>query len=131
VQKLGATVNTKIHMNSQNIKHKNNRDLDPMVTDKALNIAQGIKQGNQTKTQTKLVAQGIGKGIELYKKQQNKKQREIDKNRKKELKNNANIESNNIGKTNQSQKNTLLTQANIAWGLLLLSWLFFIVYFFK
>lgn len=102
-----------------------------MVTDKALNIAQGIKQGNQTKTQTKLVAQGIGKGIELYKKQQNKKQRDIDKNRKKELKNKANIESNNIGKTNQSQKNTLLTQANIAWGLLLLSWLFFIVYFFK
>jgi len=44
-----------------------------MVTDKALNIAQGIKQANQTKTQTKLVAQGIGKGIELYKKQQNKK----------------------------------------------------------
>jgi len=60
-------------MTSQNIKHKSNRDLEPMVSDKALNIAQGIKQANQTKTQTKLVAQGIGKGIELYKKQQNKK----------------------------------------------------------
>jgi hypothetical protein len=56
-------------MMSENTKHQNNKDLDSMVTDKALNIAQGIKQENQTKTQTKLVAQGIGKGIELYKKQ--------------------------------------------------------------
>lgn len=118
-------------MMSQNIKHKNNKDLDSMVTDKALNIAQGIKQGSQTKTQTKLVAQGIGKGIELYKKQQNKKQRDIDKNKKKELKNKSNSESNNIGKTNQFQKKTLISQANLAWGLLLLSWLFFLVYFFK
>ena len=118
-------------MMSQNIKHKNNKDLDSMVTDKALNIAQGIKQGNQTKTQTKLVAQGIGKGIELYKKQQNKKQRDIDKNKKKELKNKSNSESNNIGKANQFQKKTLISQANLAWGLLLLSWLFFLVYFYK
>ena len=118
-------------MNSQNIRHKNNKDPDSMVTDKALNIAQGIKQGNQTKTQTKLVAQGIGKGIELYKKQQNKKQRDIDKNKKKELKNKLNSESNNIGKANQSQINSFVSQANIAWGLLLLSWLFFIIYFFK
>ncbi len=118
-------------MTSQNTKHKNNKDPDSMVIDKALSIAQGIKQGNQTKTQTKLVAQGIGKGIELYKNQQNKKQRDIDKNKKKELKNKLNSESNNIGKTYPAQKKTLLTQANIAWGLLLLSWLFFLVYFFK
>lgn len=39
-----------------------------MVTYKALNIAQGITQQNQTKTQTKLAAQVIGKGIDLYKK---------------------------------------------------------------
>lgn len=102
-----------------------------MVTDKALNIAQGIKQEKQTKAQTKLVAQGIGKGIELYKKQQNKKQRDIEKNRKRELKNKANSESTNIGKTNQPQRKTWISQAKIAWGLLLLSWLFFLVYFFK
>jgi len=101
-----------------------------MVTDKALNIAQGIKQVSQTKAQTKLVAQGIGKGIELYKKQLNKKQRDIDKSKKKELRNKASIES-DIGQANPSQNNTFFTQANIAWGLLLLSWLFFIVYFFK
>lgn len=118
-------------MISQNIKHKNNKDLDSMVADKALNIAQGVKQGNQTKTQTKLVAKGIGKGIELYKKQQNKKLRDIDKNKKKELKNKLNSENNNIGTSNQFQKKTFISQANLAWGLLLLSWLFFLVYFFK
>lgn len=118
-------------MTSQNTKHKNNKDPDSMVSDKALNIAQGIKQGNQTKTQTKLVAQGIGKGIELYKKQQNKKQRDIDKNKKKELKNKANIENNNVDESNQSRKKTLISQANLAWGLLLLSWLFFLFYFYK
>lgn len=118
-------------MVSQNIKQKNNKELDSMVSDKALNIAQGIKQGNQTKTQTKLVAQGIGKGIELYKKQQNKKQRDIDKNKKRELKNKLNSESNNIGQLNQSQKRTFISQENLAWGMLLLSWLFFLVYFFK
>jgi hypothetical protein len=131
VQKIGSKVNTKIHMMAQNIKHKNNKDPDSMVTDKALNIAQGIKQGNQTKTQTKLVAQGIGKGIELYKKQQNKKQRDIDKNRKKELKAKLNSESNHIGQLSQSRKRTFISQANLAWGLLVLSWLFFLVYFFK
>jgi hypothetical protein len=116
---------------SQHIKHKNNKDPDSMVTDKALNIAQGIKQQNQTKTQTKLGAQGIGKGIELYKKQQNKKQREIDRNRKRELKNRLNSDSNSIGQLNQSQKRTVISQANLAWALLLLSWLFFLAYFFK
>jgi len=30
-------------------KHKNNKELDSMVTDKALNIAQGIKQENKQK----------------------------------------------------------------------------------
>ncbi len=118
-------------MNAQNIKNKSNKDFDSMVADKALNIAQGVKQGNQTKTQTKLVAKGIGKGIELYKKQQNKKLRDIDKSRKKELKNKLNSESHTIGQLNPSQKRTFISQANLAWGLLLLSWLFFLVYFFK
>lgn len=131
VKKIGSAVNTEIHMMTQNIKHKNNKDSDSMVTDKALNISQSIKQEKQTKAQTKLVAQGIGKGIELYKKQQNKKQRDIDKNRKRELKNKLNSESNNIGQSNQSQKKTSISQAQIAWGLLILSWLFFLVYIFK
>jgi hypothetical protein len=118
-------------MNTQNLKQKNNKDIGSMGTDKALNIAQGIKQGNQTKIQTKLVAKGIDKGIELYKKQQNKKLREIDKSRKKELKNKLNSESQTIDQLKPSQKRPFISQAKFAWALLLLSWLFFLIYLFK
>ena len=42
-------------------------------------IAKGIQRPTQTKEQTKLVAQGIQKGIALYKKQQKSKAHELDK----------------------------------------------------
>jgi len=38
-----------------------------------LKIARGTQRPAQTKEQTRLIAQGIQKGIELYKKQQKKK----------------------------------------------------------
>ena len=48
-----------------------------------MRIARGIQRPAQTKQQTRLIAQGIQKGIEQYKKQQNTRARELDKNRKK------------------------------------------------
>jgi len=51
-----------------------------------MKVARSIQKPGQTKEQTKLVAQGIAKGIELYKKQQSAKARERDKSRKKALK---------------------------------------------
>jgi len=52
----------------------------------ALRMARSIQTPGQTKEQTKLIAQGIAKGIELYKKQQSAKARERDKLRKRLLK---------------------------------------------
>lgn len=49
----------------------------------ALQIARRIQTPGQSKEQTKLIAQGIAKGIALYRKQQNEKLRERDKLRKK------------------------------------------------
>ena len=46
-------------------------------------IANGIKRPEQSKEQTKLISQGIQKGIEIYKKQQKVKARELDKHLKK------------------------------------------------
>jgi hypothetical protein len=51
--------------------------------DEALRIARGMQRPGQTKEQTKLIAQGIRKGIEHYKKQQSARARELDKNLKK------------------------------------------------
>jgi len=49
----------------------------------AQQLANHIKKPGQTKEQTRLITQGIQKGIELYKKQQKAKARELDKKLKK------------------------------------------------
>jgi hypothetical protein len=51
--------------------------------DEATRIARGTQRPGQEKEQTKLIAQGVQKGIEQYKKQQNAKARELDKKLKK------------------------------------------------
>ena len=51
--------------------------------DEAMKIARGTQRPGQTKEQTRLIAQGIQKGIDQYKKQQKAKARELDKQRKK------------------------------------------------
>ena len=49
-------------------------------------ITKGTQKPGQTKEQNKLIAQGIAKGIELYKKQQKAKLREKTSKQKKSLK---------------------------------------------
>ncbi len=49
----------------------------------AMGIAKATQKPGQTKEQTKLIAQGIEKGIALYKKQQKEKSRQADKAKKK------------------------------------------------
>lgn len=60
--------------------------LNECIQEEALKVARSIQKPGQTKEQTKLIAQGIAKGIELYKKQQSAKSRERDKARKKAIK---------------------------------------------
>ena len=48
-----------------------------------MRIARGTQRPGQTKEQTRLIAQGIQKGIEQYKKQQSARARELDKSIKK------------------------------------------------
>jgi hypothetical protein len=59
---------------------------DEIIQEEALRAARGIQKPGQTKEQTKLIAQGIAKGIEMYKKQQSAKARERDRQRKRTLK---------------------------------------------
>lgn len=86
----------------------------------------GIQRPEQTKEQTKLIAQGISKGIELYKKQQKAKAREQDKNRKKALKTRENTAPDTDMQT--ASDNQPNVAAPLPWILLGLSWLGFIVY---
>ncbi|WP_263080889.1 DUF2956 domain-containing protein [Endozoicomonas sp. Mp262] len=55
----------------------------PETLDQAKKLAKANQRPGQTKEQTRLIAQGIQKGIEQYKKQQKAKARELDKKLKK------------------------------------------------
>ena len=55
----------------------------PQTQEASLRITKGIQRPGQTKEQSKLIAQGIQKGIELYKKQQKDKARELNRKLKK------------------------------------------------
>ncbi len=114
---------------SQNIK-SNKANINAIKVDKAMAIAQGIKQENQTKAQTKLVAQGIRKGIELYKKQQNKKTRDVDKRKKKEIKEKLSSQNEIEDKNNRQDKGSINFSLLIPWILLISSWIFFVIYCF-
>ncbi|PSJ44771.1 DUF2956 domain-containing protein [Zobellella endophytica] len=57
-------------------------EASPQTRDEAERIARATQRPGQTKEQTRLIAQGIQKGIEEYKKQQKARARAADKARK-------------------------------------------------
>jgi hypothetical protein len=58
-------------------------DRTSKTQEEAIAMARATQRPGQTKEQTRLIAQGIQKGIDHYKKQQKSKARELDKNLKK------------------------------------------------
>ncbi|EEY98672.1 hypothetical protein VOA_002496 [Vibrio sp. RC586] len=97
----------------------------------ALRIAKATQRPAQTKEQTKLIAQGIEKGIALYKKQQKEKHRQADKLRKKALKAKLSSTTEICVEEDYTSEFIDAPQANqtkIAWGLLVISWVGFIAY---
>ncbi len=87
--------------------------------------AKATQRPGQTKEQTRLIAQGIQKGIEHYKKQQKAKARELDKNLKK-VKRQA--------ETSSQEAETITEEVIhykqhwLPWLLLGLSWVAFVLY---
>ncbi|MGL4380777.1 MAG: DUF2956 domain-containing protein [Vibrio sp.] len=112
---------------------KNHSPLPSLQTQQeALKISKATQRPGQTKEQTKLIAQGIEKGIALYKKQHKEKQRQADKARKKAL----NVKTSHINATQAPSlmsdsplaqvENHWLNNARLAWTLLAISWLVFL-----
>lgn len=87
--------------------------------DEAMRIARGRQRPGQTKEQTRLIAQGIQKGIEQYKKQQNARARELDKKLKKVRQQIASPEVPAV----EVQEKVVYRQHWLPWALLVLSWL--------
>ena len=90
----------------------------------AMKIARGTQKPGQTKEQTKLIAQGIKKGIEIYKKQQSEKARELDK----KLNKASALRPSHETSTEQVVEPVVVKGNKLPWVLLVLSWLGFVVY---
>ncbi|WP_100753279.1 DUF2956 domain-containing protein [Vibrio salilacus] len=108
---------------------KNKVVSSPETQQEAMKIAKATQKPAQTKEQTKLIAQGIEKGIALYKKQQKERARLTDKAKKKAQKSKYVVQTatdiNNEPSTvvERSTKTYLLP-----WILLITSWIGFVVY---
>jgi len=86
----------------------------------ALKIARATQRPAQTKEQTRLIAQGIQKGIDLYKKQQKEKARDLNRKLKKiSGQKQPAIESDD----HEIQQSIVYRQHWLPWFLLLLTWL--------
>ncbi|MAZ65893.1 MAG: hypothetical protein CMF25_02165 [Kangiellaceae bacterium] len=105
------------------VKHKHSTP-SPQTQDEALRLAKANQRPGQTKEQTKLVAQGIQKGIEQYKKQQKAKARERDKQKKKAS---QQQETHKIEVSDPPPSPSRMAQY-LPWGLLIISWIGFIAY---
>lgn len=96
----------------------------PETREEAMKIAKGTQKPGQTKEQTKLIAQGIQKGIDQYKKKQKAKAREIDKKLK------AAQTLNEAGGQAGTETRIVYKQHWLPWLLLALSWVGVALYFF-
>ena len=98
----------------------------PQTQEDALKIARGTQRPAQTKEQTRLVAQGIQKGIDLYKKQQKEKARDLNRKLKKIS---GQREQTIVSDGQEIQVSIVYRQHWLPWLLLLLTWLGVGMYF--
>ncbi|MFS1426256.1 DUF2956 domain-containing protein [Vibrio splendidus] len=99
----------------------------------ALKIAKATQKPAQTKEQTKLIAQGIEKGIALYKKQQKERGRQADKAKKRVQKEKQTLQANQDQEQNvdSDNKTTSNHASKLPWLLLFASWIGFAIYLMK
>jgi len=91
----------------------------------ALKMAKATQKPGQTKEQTKLIAQGVQKGIDLYKKQQKEKSRELNKKLKRVS---GKLNQLDTAEEGEVEVDVIVQQSRLAWVLLLVSWVGFVGY---
>jgi len=106
---------------------KNNKyqKPSPQTQDDALKAAKATQRPGQTKEQTKLIALGIEKGINHYKKQQKEKSRELNRRLQKASKA---VAMPNDSSGAEQRVDVVYKQAMLPWMLLLVSWSAFAAY---
>ncbi|MGL5030142.1 MAG: DUF2956 domain-containing protein [Aeromonas sp.] len=98
--------------------------ISPQTQQEAINIARANQKPGQTKEQTQLIAQGIQKGIDEYKKQMKMRSREANRQKKLQTKGKPLLgASQQIEQESQLEIVTISQQHPLPWILLVLSWL--------
>jgi hypothetical protein len=105
-------------------RYSKKKSVSPETQSEAIQVAKATQRPGQTREQTRLIAQGIQKGIDQYKKQHKAKARELDK-RIKATKQKASSE-NEV----EVQTRTEYRQHWLPWLLLVISWLGAGIYFY-
>lgn len=100
---------------------KKHGNVSDETKEDAMSAAKATQRPGQTKEQTKLIAQGIQKGIDHYKKQQKAKARELDKKLKKARSSSPEI-------TVETKEVVRYKLPWLPWTLLGISWVIFAIY---
>ena len=98
-------------------RYSKKKPTSPETRQEAEHLAKGTQRPGQTKEQTRLIAQGIQKGIEQYKKRHKAKAREQDKRRKQTKSSEERVQSTG------SEERLIYRQHWLPWLLLVMSWL--------
>ncbi|MCL6269772.1 DUF2956 domain-containing protein [Sansalvadorimonas sp. 2012CJ34-2] len=106
---------------------RSRKDNSSKTQEEAMAIAKGTQKPGQTKEQTRLIAQGIQKGIEQYKKQHKAKMRELDKQKKKNPRSQA---ENALSEPEITSPDVIYKQHWLPWLLLVVSWVGFAAFTF-
>ncbi len=105
-------------------RYSKKNKISAETKDDADKIARATQRPGQTKEQTRLIAQGIQKGIDLYKKQQKGKARELDKKLRRVT---SKPESQENSRENNQQQQSVKSNL-LPWFLLVVSWIGFAAY---
>ena len=108
---------------------KYKKETSKETIQEAEKLAKANQRPGQTKEQTKLIALGIQKGIEQYKKQQKFKARELDKKLKAvQLKSDQMSKIPDEKTAQNGEISNKASTSKLAWSLLALSWVLFAFY---
>lgn len=110
------------------MQKKSNIKPSDKTIEEAMQIAKATQRPGQRKAETQLIAQGIEKGIALYKKQQKAKARAADKAKKQEAKSKARLNDNELAPSHET--NTERKVSYLPWILLIASWIGFLSFYF-
>lgn len=103
----------------------------PETALEAERMAKATQKPGQTKEQTRLIAQGVQKGIDEYKKQQKVRARAADKAKKQRLRVQPAELDTELELVDEAPTTVASSYAWLPWALLVLSWIGFALFYWK